>query len=66
VSLILGHGVDALYVVDELLTPIHVLSAVMVRVVMTPMTWDDHGRMINQEKTDQNVVNEVSEEVDSW
>ena len=38
----------------------------MIRVVMmTPVRWDDHGGVMNQEETDQDVVDEVSEEVDS-
>jgi len=39
---------------------------VMVRVVMmTLVRWNDHGEEMNQEEADQDVVDEVSEEVDS-
>ena len=36
------------------------------RVVMvTQVRWDDNGSMVNQEEADQDVVDEVSEAVDS-
>ena len=38
----------------------------MIRVVMlTLVRWDDRGEEMNQEEADQDVVDEVSEEVDS-
>jgi len=38
----------------------------MIRVVMmTLLRWDDRGEEMNQEEADQDVVDEVSDEVDS-
>ena len=38
----------------------------MIRVVMMTLgRWDDRGEEMNQEEADQDVVDEVSEEVDS-